>query len=120
MNVEFSQFFHRGVVLVYRQIHRVVGWVANLDFFADELWRAFIQGVVDRDGGIIFNLSVDGDLKGHIQFRFGHPFDGAIFQSIDEPVHGRCVDAVMIGFVVFFFQPVLEVLIELIDVVYLF
>ena len=108
MNVEFSQFFDRGAVFVYRQIRWVVRWVSYLDFFTDKRWRAFIQGVVDRDGGIVFNLSVDGDLKGHIQFRFGHPFDGAIFQSIDEPVHGRCVDAVMEMFVVFFVKPVFE------------
>jgi len=88
MNVEFSQFFHRGVVLVYRQIHRVVGWVANLDFFADKLWRTFIQGVFDRDGGIVFNLSVEGDLKGRIQLRFAYPGDVAVFQGMDKPVHG--------------------------------
>jgi len=75
MYIEPSDFGCGLVLNIDEQVLGLVGGMAYLNLFADELGRAFIEQTADGDGRVIFDMAVEGYFKGSVQFLFGKPFD---------------------------------------------
>ena len=113
--IDFVGFVNRG----FRVFIKDVGTVhifrkeTYLHFHADELHGNIIGFLEDGDGGIISYLAGDAVIKTVIQ-----PFTGQrmtdILTGILKTYHGSCVNAGMIGSVVFS-DIVFKHLIELVD-----
>ena len=115
MRVKFLDTAHGLIVFVDRDIVGFVGGESQFYQFSDVFGRDFIEGAEDRDGGIIFDFSLDRLEKELVEFVLGESLDGGLFEISHPAVDGSCVNAVMVAVVILLVEPSEEAGIEVIE-----
>lgn len=82
MEIEFIDSANGVVLCIDGQVIGLVRRMPYLDLPAYELGRTFVEHAAYGDGGVVFDMPVEGYLEGGVKLLFGRSFDGGDFDIL--------------------------------------